>query len=235
MTTSRHPKRTRITAGELIAQREKDPIYLARVQETEKQRRIAVEENFKELAPLLTELAVAGYKVRHPQELVRLFPRKEVIPILLKWLPKLTRPDAKESVVRALSVPWAKPIAAIPLIAEFRNAPDSMNTGLKWAIGNALEIVANDDVFNDIVELVRDKRHGKAREMLAVALGNMKNPQAADVLTDLLDDEEVVGHALIGLRILKAKQARTRIELLINHPTAWIRKEAKRALDKIGS
>jgi hypothetical protein len=122
MTAPQKPKRKGIIAGELIAQREKDPVYQSYFQEREKRRLAEVAANRKELAPLLTELAAAGFVVSHPQELVTEFPNKEVVPILLKWLPKLTRPDTKESVVRALSVPWAKPIAAIPLINEFRNA-----------------------------------------------------------------------------------------------------------------
>jgi HEAT repeat protein len=231
MTLSKHPKRKGMTAGELIALREKDPIYQAYFQENEKKRLAEVAANRKELVPLLTELAAAGFVVSHPQELVIEFPQKEVIPILLKWLPKLNRPDARESVVRALSVPWAKPLAVKPLIAEFRNTPDNL-PGLKWAIGNALEVLASDDVFDEIVELVRDKKHGKDREMLAMALGKMKNPKAVDVLIGLLDDDEVVGHAIIGLNKLKAIQARPRIEQLVNHPKAWVRKEAKQTLRK---
>ena len=232
MTMPQHPKRTGMTAGELIALREKDPIYQAYFREMEEKRLAAVAANRKELAPLLTELAMAGFVVSHPQELVTEFPQKEVIPILLKWLPKLNRPDTKESVVRALSVPWAKPVAIKPLIAEFRNAPDNM-PGLKWAIGNALEVLASDDVFDDIVELVSDKRHGRARQMPTMAMGKMKNPKAVDILIGLLDDDIVVGQALTGLKKLKAKQAKPHIEKLINHPRAFIRKEAKLTLKKL--
>ena len=128
---------------------------------------------------------------------------------------------------------WAKPIAARPLIREFLKAPDSEEFGLKWAIGNALSVVADDSVFDDIVALVKDKRHGRAREMLAVALANMKNPKAVDVLIELLDDEEIAGHALSALRKLAPPEAREAIEPFVNHPKTWVRNEAKRALKKI--
>lgn len=95
-------------------------------------------------------------------------------------------------------------------------------------------MLASDEVFEEIVQLVQDKKHGKAREMLAMALGKMKNPKAVDVLMSLLNDEVVVGHALIGLRKLKAGKARTLIEPLLHHPKAWVRKEAKHALKKMG-
>ncbi len=64
-------------------------------------------------------------------------------------------------------------------------------------------------------------------------LGKMKDPKAVDVLLGLLDDEEVVGHALIGLKRLNAQKARPHIEPLMKHPKAWIRKAAMEALVKM--
>ena len=93
------------------------------------------------------------------------------------------------------------------LVDAFLQAPDD-SPGLKWAIGNALSIVADDSVFQDIVALARDKRHGEAREMVVEALANMRNPQAVDVLCELLADEEVAAHAVVALGKLKAARAR---------------------------
>lgn len=158
---------------------------------------------------------------------------RAAIPVLLKWLPQASNLDVKETLVRALTVKWAKPVAARPLIEEFRKAPETEESGLKWAIGNALSVVADASVLDDIVELVRDKRHGRAREMLAVALSNMKDPQAVDVLIGLLDDEEVAGHALVALRKLAPPEARSAIERFVDHPKTWVRNEARRALAKV--
>ena len=69
--------------------------------------------------------------------------------------------------------------------------------------------------------------------MVAVALGNMKDPRAVDVLIELLEDEEVAGHALLALGKLKSSKAKPYIEPFLGHPKAWVRKEAKRALAKI--
>jgi HEAT repeat protein len=204
------------------------------MQELEKRRVAARDEYMEAAAPLMAELMSSGYEVGSLEVLAQSKIYKDAVPILVKWLPDTTNLRVKESIVRALSVPWAKPHAVAALLAEFRCTPDSAKTGLKWTIGNALEVLATDDVFEDIVELVQDKRHGTARQMLVSALGKMKNPRAVDVLVGLLDDDEVVGHALIGLKKLKAKQARIHIERLVNHPKAWVRKEAKQALAKIG-
>jgi HEAT repeat protein len=69
--------------------------------------------------------------------------------------------------------------------------------------------------------------------MLAVALGNMKDPRAVEVLIALLEDEGVAGHAIVALGKLKSLQAIPYIEPFQNHPRTWIRKEAKRAIAKI--
>jgi HEAT repeat protein len=135
--------------------------------------------------------------------------------------------------VSILSVKWAKPVAAPVLIEEFLRAPDHSAASLKWTIGDALSVVADDSVFDNLVIIVQNKQHGKAREMIATALGNMNNPRAIDVLIDLLQDEDVAGHALIALGRLKAGKARHYIEPFLNHSKSWIRKEANRALAKI--
>ncbi|MBM3240182.1 HEAT repeat domain-containing protein [Candidatus Poribacteria bacterium] len=163
-------------------------------------------------------------------------PYPRAIPILMKHLKKPYHPKIKEGIVRALTVKEAWGVAGSPLIEEFLKISSQQTNAeqdLKWVIGNALSVVADDGVFEEIVDLAIDKQHGIACEMLAVALGNMRNPRAVDVLMGLLNDEEVTGHALIALGKLKAQKARQQIEHFVEHPKPWARKEARRALAKI--
>lgn len=165
--------------------------------------------------PLLAELAQAGFPVRSVGQLHHEWKSyRAAIPILLRWLPRVSYDALRQDIVRTLSVKEARPLATAPLVEAYEGEP---NYGLKWAIGNALEVLADASVFDDIVRIVRDKRHGKAREMVAMALDNMKNPQAVDVLLDLLDDDEVAGHAIIALGRLKvpAKRALAKIDRAI--------------------
>ncbi len=158
----------------------------------------------------------------------------EAIPVLIRLLALDMDPRIKEGVVRALSVKEARSVAARPLVEEFLKDTDP-DSSLKWAIGNALSVVADDTVFEELAALVLERRYGRSRKMLVEALGNMKNPRAVDVAIRLLDDDEVVGHALVALRKLRAKAARPLVESFLNHPVAWIRNEAKqtlRVLDK---
>jgi HEAT repeat protein len=69
--------------------------------------------------------------------------------------------------------------------------------------------------------------------MVVLALANMRDSRAVDVLLGLLDDDEVAGHAVMALGKLKAGKARPAIEEFLKHPKPWVRKEAKKALDKL--
>jgi hypothetical protein len=137
----------------LIEAVRKDPEYMAKHAERERQRDAHAEEFAHLSAPVLSELAAAGFDFSSIDDLKRSGMRYQMaIPILIKWLPLLQNRGLKESIVRALSVPWAKPAAALPLIAEFKNADWYGNDSLKWAIGNGLSIVADDTVFDGWVE-----------------------------------------------------------------------------------
>ncbi len=162
---------------------------------------------------------------------------KEALPILIKWFIKTDNPIIKESLARELTVSFANPSALKPLIKQFKKLPDNwIWHNAKWAIGNALEVTSDDSIFEDLVQSVKNPENGYSREMVVLALGKMKNPnikdKASDVLIDLLNDDEVVGHAIIGLRKLNAVKAKDEIEKFKNYPTAWVRDEAKKTIAK---
>jgi HEAT repeat protein len=204
-------------------------------EERERERLARVARNKLDAAPVLAALRAQGFEI---ETVADLFNRKlnyqEAIPTLLDWLQRVANPDVKEDIVRALSVKWAKDTAAPKLlVTEFERAEDPTGAGLRWAIGNALEVLANDDIADGMIRLATDRRYGKAREMVVVGLGKLKNPRVTDVLLNLLSDEEVVGHAVMALGKLRARGARSRIEPLLNHSKPWVRKEAKKALASI--
>jgi len=229
------PKHTRITAEELLRQREGDPLYCAQMQNLAKQKAATSAKFMEAAAPLMAELAATGYEVESLEVIPQSRSHKDAVPILIKWLPKVASFPVKQSIIRALSVSWAGRDAVNALLTEFHSTSGSSTVGLKWAIGNALEVLASDEFFDAYVKVAQEKHHGIARQMVVSALGKMKNPKAVNVLLGLLGDEEVVGHALIGLKKLKAKEARPQIEPLLNHSKAWIRKAAKETLARIES
>ena len=180
-------KKPRMTAAELMAELNQNPEFVARQRELEERTRRNVEEYREAAAPLLDELAAAGFVVQSVSELhQRRFNYERAVPTLLKWLPLMSNPRVKESIVRALSVPFAQQAAPL-LIEEFRRVDAEQGgeqAGLKWAVGNALDVVASDDVIEAMVDLATDKRHGKAREMVVSGLGNMTDRRVVSCRAD---------------------------------------------------
>jgi hypothetical protein len=231
-----NPPRGPITAAQVVADMKNDRDYQRRRDELDKSRAAAVVRHLAICAPILRELSDNGFVYDSLDDL-RKSRRKYggAVPVLIKWLEEVDDYDAKESIVRALTVPWAKPQAGPVLISEFRRISDDAAEGqsLKWAIANALAVVADETVVDDLIELVTDMRHGKSREMIAVALGNMKDRRIADVLVGLLQDEQMAGHAIIGLGKLRSRGTRSAIEPFLNHHKSWIRAEAKKSVERI--
>jgi HEAT repeat protein len=202
-------------------------------EERERERLAAIARNKMDAAPVVAALRSTGLLV---DTVADLFNKKMdyqiAIPILVEWLPRVANLDVKQDIVRALSVKWARQAAPL-LLAEFERADDPTGTGLRWAIGNALEVLASDEIADGMIKVATDRRYGRAREMVVVGLGKLKDPRATDVLLNLLADDEVVGHAVMALGKLRARTARSRIQLLLSHSKPWVRKEAKKALASI--
>ena len=229
MIRHRKPK----TAAEFVAELNADPGFVARKGAFDAKRQQESQQHQLTAQPVLEELRQAGFVVESLDQLRHSGAAyKGAIPVLLRWLPLVPNEDVKESIVRALSVPFAKPVAARPLIVEFLRAGES-SSGLKWAIGNALEVVADESVLDDLCELALDRRHDIARQMIVLRLGKSKNPRVVDVLIQLLDDDQVSGHAVSALGRLRAQKARPHLERFLTDWRSWVRKKAAKALAKL--
>lgn len=185
--------------------------------------------------PILAQLALAGYQVGSLSDLRDSGLRyRKAVPIMIAALSEVSDPRLQMELVRALSVPWAKPEATGPLIELFRRVDDSTVGSLRWAVGNALDVTWSDAHFDDLVSLARDRSFGRAREMLVLGLGRSKRAEAPDVLIELLEDSAVNGHAVKALRKLKVPDARVGLEQMLKDDRAWVRKEARLALAALG-
>jgi hypothetical protein len=57
-------------------------------------------------------------------------------------------------------------------------------------------VLAGYRVADDMIRLAADRSYGHARQMVVLGLGKLKNnDRVVPVLLDLLDDEDVAGHA----------------------------------------
>lgn len=191
----------------------------------------ALEPPAPEEGPILRSLREIGYDVGSLAELRHSGVRyRKAIPVLVAALPQVSEMKTLMEVVRVLSVPWATPAATLPLIELFRSVEDDTGLGVRWAVGNALDVTWSDNYFDELVELARDGAFGRSREMVVVGLGRSKKPEAGEVLIELLNDPVVSGHAVKALRNLKVPAARPGLERMLDDGRAWVRKEAQRAL-----
>lgn len=186
------------------------------------------------------ELREVGCETGGPWDLVnQRTSYRPAVPVLLAWLdrvdedvPAHDRQKFREGLVRALGVKEARGgVAAAALVREFRRPKLDWST--RWAVANSLSVVADDSVFDDLVLLAKDRAYGRAREMLMPALARSDKTRAADVLVDLLDDDDLVGHAIGALGKVGARDARSAIERFLDHPKPWVRKEAKKVIAKL--
>jgi HEAT repeat protein len=183
------------------------------------------------VAPLLKDLTARGVRVDSIVEVRRdRATFRSVLPVLIDWFRRTDNLELKGELAGVLATPWAKPSAAGALIEGFRSVDDD---SVRWSIGRALSDVAIDAELGAIIELVEDRSYGRSREMLALALGKLKDARAVDVLIGLLDDADVVGHAVIALGKLRASRARGQVEALLRHEKAWIRRAAKTAVARM--
>ena len=193
--------------------------------------------------PLVDDLAAAGVEVSDLWELVnaRTANYPEAVPVLLDWLEHVDervaeadRRRLRDGLIRALTVPSARPQAAPLMIHLFKRADDPTGFGERWVIGNALGVVADDSYVDELAALASDRRYGKGRQMLVLGLARFRDPRIVPLLIDLLDDDDVVGHAAEALGRLKAVEARPALEPLLADERPVVRREAKKALAKIG-
>lgn len=156
----------------------------------------------------------------------------EAIPTLIDLLQnkELTNPKLLEGLVRALAVKEAKGLANKVVIEKFVQAEHEM---WRWAIGNTINVIATVNDLDQIIQIVTKRKYGTARQMPTLALGKFKYPKVEETLISLLDDNDVLPHALSALGKHRSIKAKTVIESLLDHTSQLVRKEAKMALKRI--
>lgn len=143
-------------------------------------------------------------------------------------------------------------ISELPsLRAEFRDeyvvlAPDGPITWvnhetLAWSLGESIRqalrrhrgLRKDPALWSGVEAIARDRSVGKGREPFVMLLGQYGGRDRAPVLLQLLDDPEVVGHALYALRLLAVPGAEMTARALLRSRQTWVRNEAKKYLENI--
>lgn len=192
-------KKKMITAAELTAQLNADPEFVARSAKAEEAWLERDAEMRRAEAPLVDELRAAGYDVESAWDLVNTpgsYP--PALPILLAHLPRPYPDEIRDGIARALAVRETKAVGWDELTWMYRDEQQESRT--KGGLAVAIAAAADREVIGDVIDLVRDRRHGSSRLLLLRALTRSKDPRARETLVDLKDDPDLVKEIEVILR-----------------------------------
>lgn len=189
------------TAAEIEAELAADPVFQEQKRQRDAQFLAQRRARREAEQPIVLELKAAGYAVETVWDFVSdERPTPAVVArILLRHLP-LSYPDRiKEGIGRALAITEAHDGWDV-LREEFENNPEQRPIGAKFGVGLALAAAADVHVIDEVIRIVRDKRHGDSRRPLLWALKLMSDPEARSVLRELQSDPTLGPEARRTLR-----------------------------------
>lgn len=179
---------------------------------------------------LLNDIRLKDVEISDINDLMKIDKRfRDLAPIVVEHLKNIDDESDKEFLVRCLGVKGFTE-ATEQLLAEFHKTD---KVTFKWAIGNTLSIIEDKSKVKEFLEIVQNKEHGIARQMIVVALGKTKVKEAFPVLLNLLKDEDVVGHTIGALVYYKDPTVIEYLEPLKNHKVGWVKKEALKVIEKL--
>ncbi len=190
------------------------------------------------------DLELVGVHVKDPTDLVQTdAPYPAAVPVLIRWIDQLRTIELSdadrsylwEMLARALTVREARRVAGPALVRLFRE--EQLPEMKRWAVGNALDTVADASMLDEIIAIARDRRFGMARQMVVNALGRVgketRREEVIDCLIELLDDETVVAFAIMALTKLRAVRAVDEIAKHVDSHIPIAKKSARTAMAKL--
>lgn len=180
-----------MTAEELLAKLNQDPVYLQRkAQDESALERLRIELSDAE-APLVKELRSVGLNVSSVWDLVNTSNSYELaIPILLKHL-RMPYPDAIiAGIARALGTQDAREYGWRIIVDQYVKTDPIANPRAKEGLAVALAGASDDSVIDDLVDLITDEKNGESRVLLLLGLRRSKAPQARQAILDLSRDPQ---------------------------------------------
>ena len=174
-------KRTwkRMTHAEADAIRQSDPEWVRQAAERAAKHQASVDKLQAEIKPehdaVLADLASVGWRVTSLDDLVNTsasYP--EAIPVLCKHFLIARHPVMRMVITRALTVKEARGIGGHLILAELKKPPEESPENVRWLLANALTVVADKTMTEDIKALLADPRYAYAHLVLAQTLRRLE-------------------------------------------------------------
>ena len=168
-----------MTAADLMRRLQGDPNWVRENAKREAEHKAAVAKRCEEFRPeenpLLADLNSVGVKVDSVWDLVNAkWSYRTAIPVLSEHLQRARHPLLREGIVRALTVPEARGIAGRVVLSELSRSGDQSPHLVRWAMANALTVVADETMADAIKQLIADDDYADVRERLTLALRRLQ-------------------------------------------------------------
>jgi hypothetical protein len=159
---------------------------------------------------LLLELSHLGFDVTSMRGLKGYGDYRAAVPVLLKWLTRVSYLPLAEDIVHVVSVGRFKNLVVPELLKLFRNPPKvqrltssgawvDATEQLRATLGYNLSKFAGPALSDDLIALALERKYGTARSSIVSALPRTRDPRAKKVLEDLIDDPSVGALAVKAL------------------------------------
>jgi len=192
------PSRSRKTAGKFLAELNADPVWRAKMEQTEaaireRQAAMRIAEE-----PLLADLRQVGIDVDSVWSLYKHRPYPSAIHVLLDHIERPYPPEIRDGIARALAVPeasWAWERLQTLLYRE----PPVGQLRVKFALALAVVDVAPKGSIDRMLELSRDTSLGSSRLAFVAPLMRSRDPRALQTLEQLRDDPDLTKEVQLRL------------------------------------
>jgi hypothetical protein len=234
--------RVRKTAKERVAELRADPEHQAWEEANDPWIAQARAEYARAAAPVLADLAEGRYHVSSVGQLVHEFQKtgrryESAVPILIRWLPRVTYRPLHDDIVGTLSVPWARREGTRPLIEWFRSCRRTKARPRPIPAGWWATPLKSLPTRRSPTSCWSSHRTGgtarRARWSSSASPSSRRTSARSPCCWPCSTDPDVTGSAIMALGKLKAVKARDRLQQFLDHPEPFYRKEARKALNKI--
>jgi hypothetical protein len=142
---------------------------------------------------LVAELRLVGIHVKSAWDLVnwRGPPYPEAVPVLLKHLPILYSDRLGDGIARALSRPFARPLAWAPMLKLYKETPDRDKSWFKDGLAVALSGMARPDDLDEIIGLVENYKNGRTRIFFLDNLSRSRKIKAFETIAHHANDPQI--------------------------------------------
>lgn len=159
---------------------------------------------------LLLELSHLGFDVTDMHGLKGHGDYRAAVPVLLRWLTRVSYLPLAVDIVHVVSVGRFKKLVVPELLKLFRNPPkvQHLTSSGSWAdateqlratLGDNLSKFAGPALSDDLIALALERKYGEARSSIVSALPRTRDPRVQQILENLIDDPSVGALAIKAL------------------------------------